>query len=56
MDHLHDIPLAPDNDAFELPSRTRDYTRRHRSLMSLSVTAIISAVRRLIGSSVLFVE
>lgn len=26
VDHLHDIPQAPDNDAFELPSRTRDYS------------------------------
>ena len=26
VDHLHDISRAPDNDAFELPSRTRDYT------------------------------
>ncbi|MCE2468897.1 MAG: helix-turn-helix domain-containing protein [Caldilineaceae bacterium] len=31
-------------------------SRGHRSLMYLSVTAIISAVRRLIGSSVLLVE
>jgi len=26
VDHLHDIPRTPDNDAFELPSRTRDYS------------------------------
>ena len=26
VDHLHDIPRAPDNDAFKLPSRTRDYS------------------------------
>jgi len=26
VDHLHDIPPVPDNDAFELPSRTRDYS------------------------------
>ena len=25
VDHLLAIPKAPDNDAFELPSRTRDY-------------------------------
>lgn len=28
VDHLLAIPKAPDDDAFELPSRTRDYSPR----------------------------
>ena len=32
VDHLLAIPKAPDNDAFELPSRTRDYRLRDIAL------------------------
>ena len=56
VDHLHDIPGHPTTTPSSRRLEPRLQSRGHRSLMSLSVTAIISAVRRLIGSSVLFME
>ncbi len=32
VEHLLAIPKAPDDDAFELPSRTRDYSPREIAL------------------------
>ncbi|MXZ26639.1 MAG: type II toxin-antitoxin system prevent-host-death family antitoxin, partial [Caldilineaceae bacterium SB0665_bin_21] len=56
VDHLHDIPRGTRQRRLRVAVPNQRLHRGHRSLMYLSVTAIISAVRRLIGSSVLFVE